>query len=38
MSLSAHVVVKRGSLSLDVEIEVADGEVLAVLGPNGAGK
>ena len=38
MSLSAHVVVQRGSLSLDVEIEVADGEVLAVLGPNGAGK
>lgn len=38
MSLSARVVVQRGSLSLDVEIEVADGEVLAVLGPNGAGK
>jgi molybdate transport system ATP-binding protein len=38
MSLSAHVVVRRGALSLDVEIEVADGEVLAVLGPNGAGK
>jgi molybdate transport system ATP-binding protein len=38
MSLSAHVVVQRGSLPLDVEIEVADGEVLAVLGPNGAGK
>jgi molybdate transport system ATP-binding protein len=38
MSLSAHVVVQRGSLSLDVEIQVADGEVLAVLGPNGAGK
>jgi molybdate transport system ATP-binding protein len=38
MSLSAHVVVQRGALSLDVEIQVADGEVLAVLGPNGAGK
>ena len=38
MSLSARVVVQRGSLPLDVEIEVADGEVLAVLGPNGAGK
>jgi molybdate transport system ATP-binding protein len=38
MSLSARVVVQRGALSLDVEIEVADGEVLAVLGPNGAGK
>jgi molybdate transport system ATP-binding protein len=38
MSLSARIVVQRGALSLDVEIEVADGEVLAVLGPNGAGK
>ncbi|MET0764700.1 MAG: ABC transporter ATP-binding protein [Blastococcus sp.] len=38
MSLSARVVVQRGALSLDVGIEVADGEVLAVLGPNGAGK
>jgi molybdate transport system ATP-binding protein len=38
VSLSARVVVQRGSLSLDVEIEVGDGEVLAVLGPNGAGK
>ena len=38
MSLAAHVVVRRGTLSLDVELQVADGEVLAVLGPNGAGK
>ena len=38
MSLSARVIVQRGSLPLDVEIEVADGEVLAILGPNGAGK
>ena len=38
MSLSARVVVQRGSLALDVGIEVGDGEVLAVLGPNGAGK
>jgi molybdate transport system ATP-binding protein len=38
MSLSAHVAVRRGSLALDVAVEVADGEVLAVLGPNGAGK
>lgn len=38
MSLSAHVVVRRGSLALDVDVQVADGEVLAVLGPNGAGK
>jgi len=38
MSLQAHVVVRRGSLALDVEVAVGDGEVLAVLGPNGAGK
>jgi molybdate transport system ATP-binding protein len=38
MSLSAHVVLQRGSLALDVDVQVADGEVLAVLGPNGAGK
>ncbi|WP_346620642.1 ABC transporter ATP-binding protein [Blastococcus montanus] len=38
MSVSARVAVRRGSLVLDVPVEVADGEVLAVLGPNGAGK
>jgi molybdate transport system ATP-binding protein len=38
VSLEAHVVVRRGSLQVDVELSVADGEVLAVLGPNGAGK
>jgi molybdate transport system ATP-binding protein len=38
VSLDARVVVQRGSLSLDVELAVEDGEVLAVLGPNGAGK
>jgi molybdate transport system ATP-binding protein len=38
MSLSGRVVIRRGSLRLDVEFAVADGEVLAVLGPNGAGK
>ena len=38
MSLDARVAVRRGSLALDVEVTVADGEVLAVLGPNGAGK
>ena len=27
-----------GGFSLDVEVHVADGEILAVLGPNGAGK
>ena len=38
MSLSAAVRVRRGSLEVGVDLEVADGEVLAVLGPNGAGK
>ncbi|GAB3355978.1 ABC transporter ATP-binding protein [Modestobacter lapidis] len=38
MTLSAHVVVQRGSLAVDVDLAVGDGEVLAVLGPNGAGK
>jgi molybdate transport system ATP-binding protein len=38
MSLSARVAVRRGALDLDVAVDVADGEVLAVLGPNGAGK
>ncbi|MGY2064115.1 ABC transporter ATP-binding protein [Blastococcus sp. SYSU DS0619] len=38
MSLAATVDTRRGTLHLDVAVEVADGEVLAVLGPNGAGK
>ncbi len=38
MSLAAAVRVRRGRLDLDVDLDVADGEVLAVLGPNGAGK
>jgi molybdate transport system ATP-binding protein len=38
MSLSAAVRVQRGALEVVVDLEVADGEVLAVLGPNGAGK
>jgi molybdate transport system ATP-binding protein len=38
VSLSASVRLRRGDLDLDVDLEVADGEVLAVLGPNGAGK
>jgi molybdate transport system ATP-binding protein len=38
VSLQAQVVVRRGSLAVDVELSVADREVLAVLGPNGAGK
>jgi molybdate transport system ATP-binding protein len=38
VSLSGRVVARRGALRVDVELAVADGEVLAVLGPNGAGK
>ncbi|TFV46264.1 ABC transporter ATP-binding protein [Blastococcus sp. TF02A-35] len=38
MSLHASVAVRRGTLDLRLDVEVADGEVLAVLGPNGAGK
>jgi molybdate transport system ATP-binding protein len=38
VSLAAQVLVRRGPVTVDVALEVADGEVLAVLGPNGAGK
>jgi molybdate transport system ATP-binding protein len=38
VSLSGRVIARRGELTVDVELSVADGEVLAVLGPNGAGK
>ena len=38
MSLAAAVRLRRGGLQLAVDLDVADGEVLAVLGPNGAGK
>ena len=38
MTLSAALSVRRGPLLLDVDLEVAEGEVTAVLGPNGAGK
>ncbi len=38
MSVVAHLMASVGQLTLDVELQVADGEVLALLGPNGAGK
>ncbi|MGY1601435.1 ABC transporter ATP-binding protein [Geodermatophilus sp. SYSU D00815] len=38
MTLHASIGVRRGRLRVDIDLDVADGEVLAVLGPNGAGK
>ncbi|MBP2707423.1 ABC transporter ATP-binding protein [Microbispora sp. RL4-1S] len=38
VSLRAHLVVERPPFRLDVELDVAAGEVVALLGPNGAGK
>jgi molybdate transport system ATP-binding protein len=38
MSLTASITVRRGGLTVELDLDVADGEVLAVLGPNGAGK
>ncbi len=38
MSLEARVGVRLGAFELDVELDVAAGEVVAILGPNGAGK
>jgi molybdate transport system ATP-binding protein len=38
VSLAAEVRVRRGMLHVELDVAVADGEVLAVLGPNGAGK
>ena len=36
--LLAHLVVRRGGFTLDLEITGGRGEVVALLGPNGAGK
>jgi molybdate transport system ATP-binding protein len=38
MGLDASLGVQLGTLELDVELAVTDGEVVALLGPNGAGK
>ncbi|MFI6509402.1 ABC transporter ATP-binding protein [Streptosporangium sp. NPDC050855] len=38
MTLNAHLVVTRPGFGLDIELEVASGQVVALLGPNGAGK
>ncbi|MFC8527107.1 ABC transporter ATP-binding protein [Nocardia sp. NPDC057227] len=38
MTLRARLGVSRGRFALDIEFEVAPGEVVALLGPNGAGK
>jgi len=38
MTLDAHLVARIGALDLDVDLQVADHEVVAILGPNGAGK
>jgi molybdate transport system ATP-binding protein len=38
VSVDADVRVTLGAFSLSAELQVADGEMLAVLGPNGAGK
>jgi molybdate transport system ATP-binding protein len=37
-TLRAHLVVERQRFRLDVELDVAAGQVVALLGPNGAGK
>ncbi|GHH27665.1 ABC transporter ATP-binding protein [Lentzea cavernae] len=38
MTLDAELRVTRGTFSLDLDVTIAPGEVVALLGPNGAGK
>jgi molybdate transport system ATP-binding protein len=38
MTLSARVIRTLGTLTLDVDLDAATGETVAILGPNGAGK
>jgi len=38
MTLTASIGVRRGSLELEVDLSLRDGETVALLGPNGAGK
>ena len=38
MTLAARIGLQLGALDLQVELELAPGEVVALLGPNGAGK
>ena len=38
MSLKAQIKVSRAGFALDIQLDVVEGETVAVLGPNGAGK